>query len=68
MSIHLFGSCIPGNNLDYCATDSFGKVYKYDNLYICDASQIPEAIGVNPQATVMAMSLRNIRNFFINKN
>ncbi len=68
MSIHLFGSCIPGNNLDYCATDSFGKVYKYDNLFICDASQIPEAIGVNPQATVMAMSLRNIRNFFKNKN
>lgn len=67
MSIHLFGSCIPGKNKEYCATDSYGKINGLNNAIICDASQIPESIGVNPQATVMAMSLRNIKNFLNQK-
>ena len=66
MSIHLFGSCIPGNNLNYCSTNSFGQLYNFNNLYVCDSSQIPEAIGVNPQATVMALALRNVRHFLKN--
>ena len=63
MSIHLFGSCIPGKNKKYCSTDSYGKINSYDNIFICDSSQIPESTGVNPQATVMAISLRNVENF-----
>lgn len=66
MSIHLFGSCIPGNNEKYCSTDSYGKINDYENIFICDSSQIPESTGVNPQATVMALSLRNIENFLDN--
>ena len=63
MSIHLFGSCIPGKNLDFCSTNSYGLIRDIDNCYVCDASQLPEAIGVNPQATIMAMAYRNIENF-----
>jgi choline dehydrogenase-like flavoprotein len=63
MSIHLFSSCPPGADRNRCATDSFGKVYDIDNLIIADGSQIPEAPGVNPQLTIMAMASRNSAAF-----
>lgn len=66
MTIHLFSSCPPGENEDLCVTDSFGKVRNMQNLYIADASQIPEAPGVNPQATIMAMAWRIADKFITN--
>ena len=32
------------------------RVHGYDNLYVCDASIFPEALGVNPQLSVMAFA------------
>jgi choline dehydrogenase-like flavoprotein len=58
MTIHLFGSCPAGENRDACAVDSFGRVYDAENLVVADASLIPEAPGVNPQATIMALAFR----------
>ena len=34
-----------------------------ENLILADASQVPEAPGVNPQLTIMAMALRNAEAF-----
>jgi len=34
-------------------------VHGAENLYVADASLIPEAPGVNPQASVMALARRN---------
>jgi choline dehydrogenase-like flavoprotein len=62
-TIHLFSSCPMGENIERCATNSYGKVHNFDNIYIADASLIPEAPGVNPQATVMAITDRNIEHF-----
>lgn len=62
-TIHIFSSCPMGENLDYCAVDSFGKVHGMENVFIADASLIPEAPGVNPQATIMALAKRNAENF-----
>lgn len=62
-TIHLFSSCPMGENLERCAADSFGKIHNLDNIFIADASLIPEAPGVNPQATVMAIADRNIQHF-----
>ena len=32
------------------------RVHGFDNLYVCDASVFPSAIGVYPQLTVMALA------------
>ncbi len=58
MTIHLFSSCPPGEREDVTALDSFGRVRGLENLFVADASQIPEAPGVNPQMMVMAMAFR----------
>ena len=62
-NVHAFSTCPMGENKSLCAVDSHGKVYGFDNLYIADASIIPEAPGVNPQGTVMALSLKNTKYF-----
>ncbi|MBU0679635.1 MAG: GMC family oxidoreductase [Verrucomicrobia bacterium] len=61
--LHIFGSCSMGEDRERCAVDSFGKVFGADNLYVSDASIIPDAPGVNTQGTVMAFALRNARRF-----
>ena len=58
MSIHLFSSCPPGEQADACATDSFGRLRGVENLFVADGSLIPEAPGVNPQMTIMALAFR----------
>lgn len=63
MTIHLFSSCPPGEDPAVSGTDSYGRVHGLDNVYCADASQIPEAPGVNPQATVMALADRNADAF-----
>lgn len=62
-TVHVTSSCPMGENLDHCPVDSFGKVRDFDNLHLADASIIPDAPGVNPQGTVMALALRNARHF-----
>ena len=62
-SMHAFSSCPMGEARDLCATDSFGKVWDVANLYVNDASLLPDSPGVNPQATVMAVALRNVDHF-----
>ncbi|MBN2564021.1 MAG: GMC family oxidoreductase [Phycisphaerae bacterium] len=62
--LHVMGTCRMGEDKSQCATDSFGKVHGFKNLHIGDASLIPDAPGVNPQGTVMALALRNTRRLF----
>ncbi len=66
-TVHAFSTCPMGENKALCATDSFGKVYGFENLYIADASLIPDSPGVNPQGTIMALALRNTRHFLEEK-
>jgi choline dehydrogenase-like flavoprotein len=57
-----FGSSHPmgGNPLsddrDLGVVDGDFAVHGFDNLFVCDASVFPSALGVNPMATVMALS------------
>ena len=48
---HPLGGVILGK-----ATDNYGRVKGYDNLYIMDGSLIPGATGVNPFLTITAIA------------
>ena len=63
VTVHAFSSCPSGERRDRCAADSYGRVYGFENLYLNDASILPDSPGVNPQGTVMAMARRNALRF-----
>ncbi|MFZ2619453.1 MAG: GMC family oxidoreductase [Alphaproteobacteria bacterium] len=61
MSIHLFSSIRMGAPETGALANSYGKLHGMTNLYVADASLIPESPGVNPQATVMLLAQRSAR-------
>lgn len=63
MTIHLFSSCPMGEDRTRCATDSFGRVHGFKNLFVNDASLLCTAPGVNPQGSIMAIARRNALKF-----
>ncbi len=58
-TMHLFSSCPMGENLSRCALNSFGRVHGKRNIFVNDASMLPDAPGTNPQALIMAIARRN---------
>jgi choline dehydrogenase-like flavoprotein len=63
MTVHLCSTVPMGEDTTLCGADSFGRVHRTDNVWVNDASLLPTAPGVNPQGTVMALSIRNARRF-----
>lgn len=63
VTVHAFSSCPAGERRDLCAADSFGRVYDFENLFVNDASMLPDSPGVNPQGTIMALARRNALAF-----
>ena len=63
MTVHLCSTAPMGEDEARCATDSHGRVRGADNVRVNDAALLPEAPGVNPQASVMAVAIRNARRF-----
>jgi choline dehydrogenase-like flavoprotein len=63
MTVHLTSSVRMGEDRARTGTDSFGRVWGAENLRVNDASLIPDAPGVNPQAAVMAIAARNTDHF-----
>jgi choline dehydrogenase-like flavoprotein len=62
MTVHLC-STVPFGEHDHSPADSVGLVRGTRNVYVNDASLLPDAPGVNPQASVMAIAVRNARRF-----
>jgi choline dehydrogenase-like flavoprotein len=62
-TVHAFSSVPAGERTDRCAADSFGRLHDRPNLYVNDASMLPDSPGVNPQASIMALARRNTRHF-----
>jgi cholesterol oxidase len=52
---HPLGGCALGE-----ATDLYGRVNGYPNLYVNDGALIPGSTGVNPFVTITALAERNI--------
>lgn len=63
MTIHLCSSCPMGEDRNQCATDSFGRVHGFKNVFVNDASLLCTAPGVNPQGSIMAIARRNTLRF-----
>jgi choline dehydrogenase-like flavoprotein len=63
MTVHLTSTVRMGENRDRAAADSFGRVHGATNLRVNDASLLPDAPGVNPQAAIMTIALRNAEHF-----
>ena len=61
MSVHLC-STVPFGETEAAAADSHGLVRGTTNVRVHDASLLPDAPGVNPQASVMAIAIRNTRH------
>jgi choline dehydrogenase-like flavoprotein len=62
-TVHAFSSVPIGERADRCAADSFGRVRRVPNLYVNDASMLPDSPGVNPQGSIMAIARRNAIHF-----
>lgn len=63
MTVHLCSTVPMGEDRSLCAVDSSGLVHGMENIYVNDASVLPDAPGVNPQGSVMAVALRNALRF-----
>ncbi|MDQ3384771.1 MAG: GMC family oxidoreductase [Actinomycetota bacterium] len=63
MTVHLTSSIRMGEARDRTGTDSFGRVWDHENLRVNDASLLPDAPGVNPQAAIMTIAARNAEQF-----
>jgi choline dehydrogenase-like flavoprotein len=57
-SAHQMGTANLGANPDHSVVDPSGRVWGYENLIVADASLFPQASGVNPMLTIMAMAKR----------
>jgi choline dehydrogenase-like flavoprotein len=62
MTVHLC-STVPIGEHPRCAANSFGQVRGMKNVWVNDASMLPDAPGVNPQGSVQAFAVRNARRF-----
>jgi choline dehydrogenase-like flavoprotein len=63
MTVHLTSSVRMGQDRTRTGADSFGRVWDVRNLRVNDASLLPDAPGVNPQAGVMTIAARNADHF-----
>ena len=68
MTVHLTSSVRMGEDRARTGADSFGRVWGVRNLRVNDASLLPDAPGVNPQAAIMTIAARNTDHFLARRD
>ena len=63
MTVHLTSSIRMSSDRAKAGTDGFGRVWDVAGLRVNDASLLADAPGVNPQAAIMTIALRNAEHF-----
>ena len=56
---HQAGTCRMGDDPKTSVTDKWGRVHKYDNLFVVDGSLHVTNGGFNPVLTIMALEFRS---------
>jgi cholesterol oxidase len=57
---HVLGGCVMARSPEDGVVDHRGRVFGYDNLYVCDGSVLSANLGVNPSLTITAITERSI--------
>lgn len=65
-TVHIMGGCPFGENKNKTLLNSYGKLHNLSGIYVNDGSLICGHLLKNPQGTVMALALRNIKKFISN--
>ncbi|GAA2274130.1 hypothetical protein GCM10009853_030030 [Glycomyces scopariae] len=60
VTVHPLGGVRPGPDAATGVVDDAGEVHGHPGLYVMDGSVLPEATGVNPSATILAVAERSI--------
>jgi choline dehydrogenase-like flavoprotein len=68
MTVHIMGTARMARDPNVGATDAAGAVFGVKGLVVSDASVLPTSIGVNPQETIIAMTLRNCERWLETRN
>jgi len=55
-TVHPLGGCAMGRDSAEGVCDPFGRVFGYPNLFICDGSIFPRALGFPPSMTIAALA------------
>ena len=64
ITVHPLGGCAMGDDASEGVVDSYGRVFDpgsndvHRDLYVCDGSIVPSALGVNPALTISALAER----------
>lgn len=65
--LHLMGGCVIGTDAKTAVVDPEFKVHGHKNVYIADSSIYPNAPGINPSLTIIALS-QKLSNQLTNNN
>ncbi len=58
IGLHLMGGCAQGHNQATSVVNPDFQVHGHPNLYVMDASLFPDAPGINPSLSIMALAHR----------
>jgi len=58
IGLHLMGGCSIGTKSDNSVVSEEFKMFENENVYVTDSSLFPNAPGINPSFTIMALSLK----------
>jgi cholesterol oxidase len=60
VTVHNLGGVPMGTDRAHGVIDEYGEVHGHRDLYVVDGAAVPSATGVNPSASILAMSERNV--------